>query len=354
MMKKVVKVFKGSTGYTEIYDDWLMLSKRCATHFLHYPFWYGAELVSSPDKHSDVFFVAVYDGEKLVAVIPLERVKLEKYGLSLPVVELFYSNEMGVCDITAEIPLSDVVTDIQDALKKSTGFFLCIKTQGIPEHSLFDKKELTFGDSYKKHSHQSKYIEFPLGSEAFWSSYNSKFRRNLKRKLSKATSQGELRLVSENSKAKLPEAFEIFLSVEGSGWKGKDRTSIELQTDKLNYYQYLLKHYGQEGLCHINLLYLSEKCIAAQFSILVGQTLYLLKIGYDEGYADISPGHILLQKLVDYGCETNKFGRISFVTGVSWIDRWKPLKENINVSYFFSNGAVARMMRWFMTIRRKV
>jgi len=338
-MEKTVKVFKGSSGFAEIYDDWLKLAKRCATHFLHYPFWYGAEIEAYCEQHPNVYFIAVYGANQLDAVIPLEEVVFKKSIFSFSVLEIFYSNEMGVCDVTSEIPLHFLEKDFQSAIKKISPWSFYVKFQGVCQNSLFARQTLLLGNTYKKHSHYSKYIDFSNGKDAFWSSYNSKFRRNLKRKISKAAALGDVSFVSESDPSKLPARYEEFLAIEDSGWKGKDKTSIKSQPNKKRYYQFLLDGYGKEKICHINLLYLSGKCIAAQFSLLVDQTLYLLKIGYDEEYSDISPGYLLLEKLVEYGCATKKFNRISFVTGVSWIDRWKPEAEEVSVS-FSSGGKV--------------
>jgi len=326
-MSKVIKILKGKDGFSEIYDDWLMLAKRCAKNFLHYPFWYGAELEAYGDQHPNVYFIAVYDAGQLVAVIPLEEVVFKKSILSFSVLEIFYSNEMGVCDITSEIPISSLEKDFVSIIKEISPWSIYVKCQGIGQESLFNQQKLLLGSTYKKHSHYSKYIDFSRGQDVFWASYNSKFRRNLKRKISKAAALGEVSFISENEVTKLASRFAEFLAVEDSGWKGKDKTSIKAQLNKNYYYQYLLDKYGQEGLCHINLLYLDDKCIAAQFSLLVDQTLYLLKIGYDEEYSDISPGYL----------------------GVSWIDRWKPEAEKVSVS-FSSGGKVsgycaAKMMK---------
>lgn len=352
-MKVAIKVFEGRDGFYQICDDWLALSEKCATHFLHYPFWYGAELESYDDKHPDVYFVAVYNSDLLVAVIPLEKVVLKKGKFSCQILELFYFNEMGACDITASESFLGSAIDLSGEIQKLTGFLPVFKGQSVSEKSIFEKAVASFGQGFSDISHYSKYIDFSSGGVDFWASYNSKFRRNLKRKLSKASALGEIKLVSESDASKLQEAFKVFLNIEGSGWKGRENSSIAAQPDKENYYQYLLDHFGAKGMCRINLLYLSNKCIAAQFTLIVGKTLHLLKIGYDESYAEISPGHILLEKLVNYGLETSQFEKISFVTGVTWIDRWKPNLEVMKVHYLFSNGLTGRMMAWALSKIRK-
>jgi hypothetical protein len=186
-------------------------------------------------------------------------------------------------------------------------------------------------------THPSKFIEFSQGFTAFWESYSSKFRKGLQKKLRKAEEQGELRLVCATTAEQLPTAFEDFLAVEDSGWKGEGGTSIKKQPRKLAYYQYLLKAYGERGLCQINILYSNETPIAAQFGVRVGRRLFLLKIGFREDYAAVSPGYLVLYKLVEQSAEQGVVDSISFVTGVNWIDRWHPKHISVGI-FYLSNG----------------
>ncbi|MCP3667381.1 MAG: GNAT family N-acetyltransferase, partial [Gammaproteobacteria bacterium] len=190
---------------------------------------------------------------------------------------------------------------------------------------------------------------FENGFQEFLSTYKSKFRRNLRRKITKANQQGELRLESITQYGELYRAFEVFLSVENSGWKGQKGTSIKQQPEQLTYFRSLLETYGKIGACQINLLYIGEICIAAQFSLLIEETLFLLKIGYDESYASISPGQLLILMLIESGCETGRFCKLSFVTGVSWIDVWKPKLNQAYLAYFscgsFLGNTIIRLLR---------
>ena len=344
-MKKTVVIFEGLDGFNELKGEWLLLSRRCARHFLHYPFWYGAQLSCYADQHPCVYFMAVYQEERLIAVIPLEYSVFKKKCLKLFIFQLFYSNEMGVCDITAETSLVDfqgVILDAIKQLKKSSPF---IRLQSIPETLRSEEYPIALGSSSTEElSHYSKFVAFADGYDAFMAGYNSKFRRNLKRKVTKAKEAGELRFVCAKTPEELRLAFDTFLAVEGSGWKGRDGTSIEAQPQKKAYYQYMLEHFCEENICQINMLYLGDKCVAAQFGVLVDKTVFLLKIGYDEAFSDVSPGHILLEELIRYGSETSLFDKVSFVTGIGWADRWKPQLQKVNNSYFCGGNLIGSLI----------
>jgi hypothetical protein len=123
----------------------------------------------------------------------------------------------------------------------------------------------------------------------------------------------------------------------------------------VKYYRHLLEHFGRLGLCRINLLFLGDTPIAAQFGIEVGGWLYLLKIGFLEDYAQYSPGNLMVYKLVQHHCEHTSLEAISFVTGVGWIDRWHPSAVQAGVFYTDCDSvlskAAVRLLRWRVSIR---
>ena len=329
-----VKVFSGQAGYAQLLPLWQELAAARGYHFLHFPYWYGAEL-QALGSAAAVFFVALYDDGRLFAVLPFERVYLRKGRLQLPVLQLFYPNEMGVNDVVADRSLAPYRNEILATLRRELSFFVFVRWQCVLENGC--AISLLPPAKHLRITHASKFIEFNQGFTTFWQSYSSKFRKGLQKKLRKAEEQGELRLVCATTAEQLPTAFEDFLTVEDSGWKGEGGTSIKKQPRKLAYYQYLLKEYGEQGLCQINILYSNEVPIAAQFGVRVGRRLFLLKIGFREDYAAVSPGYLVLYKLVERSAEVGEIDSVSFVTGVNWIDRWHP--QHISVGIFYlSNG----------------
>lgn len=331
-----LQLFIGMEGFGLIKNQWSSFAQVHGSHFLHFPGWYEAQLKNA-SRSGHICFLALFGtGDELIAILPFERVWLKKGKIKLPILQLFYPNEMGVNDVLTQIPLRAHRQAIQDILRKELPWFAYIRWQCV----LARGWAATFLKSPEQPrvTHHSKFIEFPDGAEAFWATHSSKFRKGLQKKLRKAEQQSEVRLVCETRAEALPEAFERFLEVEDSGWKGENGTSVLKQPTKLAYYQSLLSSYGEQGLCQINILYFDQEPVAAQFGVKVHDTLYLLKIGYKETYREVSPGHLLLFQLVNFGAEHKWFNRISFVTGVDWIDRWHPKLEPVGI-FYSSNGS---------------
>lgn len=333
----VVNVLVGHAGFQSIKASWQRLAEEEGSHFLHYPGWYEAELANR-QRGDRICFVTVSEpGGRVCAVLPLEKAVLTKGGLKLPVLQIFYPNEMGVNDILSCVPLSQYYDTMVGLLREHVGYFAfirwqCIIQDGCAAEHLSLKPDMRI-------THQSKFIDFSHGPEAFWAAHSSKFRRGLKKKVSKAEESGKLSLLCVTEGQALQNAFLTFLEVEDSGWKGERGTSIRQQPKKLAYYESLLRSYGQAGQVQINVLYLNDVAIAAQFGIRIGERLYLLKIGFNEAHATISPGYLILSKLVEEMASKDIVKSISFVTGVDWIDRWHPCAEAVGIAYT-NNGTL--------------
>lgn len=87
--------------------------------------------------------------------------------------------------------------------------------------------------------------------------------------------------------------FDRILSVERSGWKGRAGTAIGDNPDELRFYTALVREAAAAGALHVALLWHGERLAAFEFGVRGKRRLFLLKVGYDEEYADISVGYLL-------------------------------------------------------------
>jgi CelD/BcsL family acetyltransferase involved in cellulose biosynthesis len=331
---------KGAAGLAQLAPDWEQLAQTVGRHFLHFPAWYQAQMAASPSEQA--LFVAVHRQGLLQAVLPLVATSVSWGLFQVPMLQLYYPNEMGVNDIVSAVPVSDYWSALNRFLrtrlaKEGIRFDLiqwqCARVQGL----------LGSLPGYCHQSHFSKYLDIAAGPEAFWAGYSKKFLHDLSRKRRKLESLGLVRFESVQTLAALPAAYAAFLAIEDSGWKGKEGTSILKQAVKRTYYDALQAHFAANQQWRVNLLYLNDQVVAAQLGVQVRGTLYLLKIGYDESQGATSPGALLLASLVDHSPALG-LTQISFVTGVNWIDRWKPALEPIGVIYTHTGRVRSRVL----------
>lgn len=157
-----------------------------------------------------------------------------------------------------------------------------------------------------------------------------KLRRNLRRLRRRLESEGTLRVERVRSPDALPAAWERFLAVEASGWKGAGAagTAIAVDTVLAGFYGALLAPRSPGLVPEIDLLWLDGDCVAAQLGLEVNGTLSLLKIGYDERHAAAAPGALLLEAVLAEAA-TDGLERLSLVTSSAWAARWHPAERGL-------------------------
>jgi len=351
----------GLDGYRELEADWLELSRETAQNFLQHPAWCGAHLRTEEQEPSKVVFFAARDGGQLVAVIPLkQRTKSLKEGFGLPLSyrswEIYHPSEMGLCDVTwaprrAGLPVMD---EMIGQIRGEGGWDL-LELLHLPQHSNLLQAVERSPRFLVRPSHSSKYLDASAGYDGYMARFSGSTRHQLRRKFNKLNKLGDVRFEFVTGRAELPEAFERFLAVEDSGWKGRAGTSIARQPPRLHSYRQLVEGYADPGQTAIQLLQVDGHCIAASFSLNLGGTISILKSGYDEEYRALSPGVLLDDQILREACRRPGIQRVSFVTGARWMDVWRPDQEAVRNAYSFRNNlkgkALALAMRSYENIK---
>ncbi len=175
-------------------------------------------------------------------------------------------------------------------------------------------------------------------------------RRNISRLRRKLDQEGDVQTVCDwQSDAETRNtAFAEFLELEASGWKGANGTGSAISADKAltGFYQQLLSPETGSFTPVIHRLKFNEKTIAAQYGLITGSTLSLLKVAYDETYAKFSPGSLLLSDVLGAAPE-HGLERVSLVTSPAWSKRWHPNTQPIwHVTRYASGVGGQALRRW--------
>ncbi|OGI57467.1 MAG: hypothetical protein A2V58_02565 [Candidatus Muproteobacteria bacterium RBG_19FT_COMBO_61_10] len=97
-----------------------------------------------------------------------------------------------------------------------------------------------------------------------------------------------------------------------------------------------MHEFSARNACSINLILVDGVCIACQFCLMAGDTLYLLKIGYSEEYRAMGPGNVLLNELLQRCCADTNIEKLSFITGANWNDSWAPEQQDVYENRIFN------------------
>ena len=103
--------------------------------------------------------------------------------------------------------------------------------------------------------------------------------------------------------------------------------------------------------CEISILRVDSIPIAAQFGIIVDETVYQLKIGYDEKYSNLSPGNILIKKLLsEYRQRDLKC--FNLVSHTNWHKNWRAARQNLYSGYVFNNTPLGYLLYFLLRAKQ--
>jgi hypothetical protein len=193
--------------------------------------------------------------------------------------------------------------------------------------------------------------------EELLAAISKNFRGNLRKARNKIAKTPGTKFLFIHEKNELQRAFEWFCRAEASGWKGSRGTGTAIQlTPRLRaFYAALIDNFGARDCCEINLLMLRDTCVAGQFCLRSNRTMYMLKIGYDEGYAELAPGNMLLERLIQHlASSERRVTRLNLITGMRWHEDWKPRSEKVSNFWIFNHTARAAVLYWLAVKRRRL
>ena len=96
-------------------------------------------------------------------------------------------------------------------------------------------------------------------------------------------------------------AWEDFLRIEDSGWKGEEGTSIKRTSPEMRrYYEGFLDILAETESSHLYFLRLNGEAIAGAFGYVDKNIFHSLKIGYDERFGSLSPSNLLNFHIIEY------------------------------------------------------
>jgi CelD/BcsL family acetyltransferase involved in cellulose biosynthesis len=326
-----LELLPGVAGIERLAGDWQRLYEQAPNpSYVQMWGWHRAYLDSLAPEPDDALYAAVYSGAECLAIIPLVRQPLTVAGIPLKALGFPTHEHMSHADwlvkssfrerlspswLLQELAVREPSVDVlalgplladasaSAALAANPAVF-CVSEPGGQSDALSS-----------------------LSYETLHTSLSKNFRGNLRKARNKLEAHGaDVHILWADTPADLARAFESFLAIEASGWKGQGGTATAIGLDPTlrRFYGQLIERLGPGGACAINVLLLRDHPVAAQFGIRSGDRYYLLKIGYDEAHAPLAPGNLLLEKLLKKYENHPRVKYIDLVSGAEWHMSWKP------------------------------
>lgn len=336
----------GIAGLLALHDDWIALAATLPEGRFHQAYgWMLSNLRHLEESAAAVHFIAFYRSEQAIAIFSLRRTRRSVNGIPLWLWELPFHPHTSLCDCLID-PREDTSV-VMRLLIETLSQARDLPWDAIHFPNLLDDAHVLralrgsgLPRSISVNTGQSMYFACTDIAAAMGNCSGS-FKRNLRRQRRKLDQRGQVEVSLIRHPEELAQAFSAFLELEASGWKGKDgrNSAILLHRNLLRFYREVMTDFATDRRCLISLLRLDGTVIAAQYCLLAGTTLYLLKIAYDEKLSAEAPGSQLLYDVLQHCCNSPDITHLSLVTAPDWArGRWVPETQDIWRAYVFNRS----------------
>jgi CelD/BcsL family acetyltransferase involved in cellulose biosynthesis len=143
------------------------------------------------------------------------------------------------------------------------------------------------------------YIELDGSLADYRARRKSSFKADLRRRNRRLSEQGEVRLDVRDGSRELGRLLAEGWELEASGWKDRLATAVVARTETLRFYAEVARHAAERGRLRLFFLRLDETPIAFIFALQQRGVLYLMKGGFDPARSRVSPGQLLLERVIE-------------------------------------------------------
>lgn len=193
---------------------------------------------------------------------------------------------------------------------------------------------------------RSPYVSIDRSWEAFESDLDSRFVRELRRRLRRLEERGSVLLEVSESSETVSALLEEGLALEAAGWKGSQGTAINAHPSTRRFYTDVARWAAERGWLRLAFLRLSHRAVAFDLSLEDGSRHYLLKTAYDPAFRELAPGmlmrHAMLARAFGTGLSSYEF----LGNTASWKRQWTSSeRELVGVRSF--GPSPAHTLQWW-------
>ena len=341
----------GLDGLARAERPWRALAATLgAPRFFHAYDWYAAFFAHLHPADTPMGIIELQHDGQCVGLIPYVQQRVRKAGLTLQVLSLPDSPHLILADA--------LLAETLDAPQSLRAIRACLARAGIGWHALRlarvreDSHALRFArglpGALVRPAGGSRAFDARGPFEPLSAQFAGRLRKTLKKGRKRLGESGALEwLCIGCADARMPWAFERFLALEASGWKGEHGTgsAIALSADVMNFYRQLTAVQSPELRVEIHLLCVAGQPIAGQFASVCGAQRSIHKIAYDESWQHASPGSVLMANTLERSCQQRPIERLSLVTDMPWMQDWNAARETVYDIWIPRHALYSRLAR---------
>jgi hypothetical protein len=359
-----VKRFLGKKGFQTLRRDWQTLAGSVSFRsFYQHPAWFQAYF-DRPSGFSDkIEFRCVYQGDRLLAVLPLTycpRLRGLLSEATLPTSGGLYMPDIVVDDDADKKELWDVMRNPA-------------KSDDAPKLDLFSAKavlesstiasftaDAAGNGSVAMTGDRCAFVDI-IEYEDAYKALKKNFRGNLNKARNRMNAQDSSEFLLFKKGGDVDAAYDEFVTLEMSGWKGQKENrkgyyaapaAIALNKSKFLFYKNVVREFAQFDAVEICLLKVNDKTIGAQILILLNETSYMLKTAFDETAKYYSPGHMLTDFAYRRYSSAGRIKTLCFITDYDWHRYWNPRYVNYVNIEDYNKSASGRIGKGALRLQR--
>lgn len=319
--------------------------------FLHLPEWYAAYLKSyfkKKDNAARALFAEFLQKDSIVAIIPFVQEKKRIGMVSADHLELMWPTDLGVrdCVLSDHADVESLSVWLVQALEDAGIQWDLIRFPDIVEssaaHRLINLQSNR--QTLLRHHHYTARIPAEGDDDTCLAFLSSRMRKRLKTYHKQLSQKGEPQFQLVKADEIDEKWYDLFLEVESSGWKGEDGSCTALRFDDNQRRFYRSLFLSGSDACRIAILWVNGQAVAAKLCLECGDTLNMLKIGYDKAFAKEYPGMILLRHLIQRYASHPRIRYIAFVTDPEWAQRWRPERLEVHEATIYNNSMTGKLI----------
>jgi CelD/BcsL family acetyltransferase involved in cellulose biosynthesis len=192
---------------------------------------------------------------------------------------------------------------------------------------------------------------------------SSKLRKNIRRFQKQLAERGPVQWRLVNGGQIRNDCIDRFLTLEHSGWKGEDGSSLLSRPGEETFFREMIDGFAREGRAFFTELSVNDQVIASTSNLISSRMGYAFKIGWDMQYAPVSPGILNEVEFIKRAATTHPHLEYidsgadegSFIDKL-WNDRYELVSgyfvtRTISRAVLTAIANARRMKRWMSGIR---
>lgn len=266
--------------------------------------------------------------DRLVGVLPLVECTCRSLGRELTVLKTPRDHETDRIEVLAERGFEPLVLDrFVDALDEYVPGWASLRFTRLPQTSPTMVSLPSVASKVRIVRDLNGYGKvfvttgpFAARFEAMVKNRRSKIRR-ARRRLTELASPEDMVIDGRHCG---DEMTGMFLDLEASGWKGVVASSIKSSPAKTGFYVSLARRLAERSMLMWRILRADGKPLAIQMDVILDNLVISQKGAYNEAYAQVSPGHLLVDSMLRWAHDETDIAEIDCLTDVRWLDCWLP------------------------------